>query len=170
MGDIISWAFQVDKDFYDSLFIAKDLNQEVKNIGRITGYERADCFFYDNTIHVMHDIDVENDSSTQFYDAANYYSSRVVAENNARADKLMRQLRRFAVEHRGLDEQQKGHVYGLSFDMNGCVCVEQQVLGYSFGQIYFDSVVAAELAINKFKNELTWYFSEYVKNLCGGCI
>ena len=41
-------------------------------------------------------ISVDN----QLYETANYYSSEELANNNARADQLMRQLRRFAVEHR----------------------------------------------------------------------
>ena len=44
----------------------------------------------------------DQDDMNRFVDA-NYYSDRTVAENNARADKLMRQLRRFAVENRKND-------------------------------------------------------------------
>lgn len=70
-----------------------------------TGYERmpeSDIYYYanpkgdvDTTVEDCYDVDNE------CYESANYYSSETVAENNARADKLMRQLRRFAVEHRG---------------------------------------------------------------------
>ena len=69
-----------------------------------TGYERvpeSDVYFYANT---------KGDAETacedcyyiddKYYASANYYSDKAVAENNARADKLMRQLRRFSVEHR----------------------------------------------------------------------
>ena len=69
-----------------------------------TGYERmpeSDIYYYanpkgdvDTTVEDCYDVDNE------CYESANYYSSETVAENNARADKLMRQLRRFAVQHR----------------------------------------------------------------------
>ena len=44
----------------------------------------------------------DQDDMNRFVDA-NYYSNCTVAENNARADRLMRQLRRFAVENRAND-------------------------------------------------------------------
>ena len=69
-----------------------------------TGYERvpkSSVYFYvsyndkvDATVEDCYDVDNE------CYESANYYSSETVAENNARADKLIRQLRRFSVEHR----------------------------------------------------------------------
>ena len=68
------------------------------------GYERVtgDNVFY--FVSDRGDIEIGDDSfgfiDEEYYDVANYYSSEIVAENNARADKLMRQLRRFSVEHR----------------------------------------------------------------------
>ena len=69
-----------------------------------TGYERVE--YNGSYYHVNHAgcIGTCTDRADRFddaiYNAANYYSNKTVSENNARADKLMHQLRRFAVEHR----------------------------------------------------------------------
>ena len=103
------------------------------------------------------------------YNVANYYSDKTVAENNARADKLMRQLRRFAVEHRDnkVDwnnaNQRKYFIdYNSSNDELGAA---YSVLHNYFGVIYFDTEKAAKLAIETFHDELIWYFTEYKDSL-----
>ena len=69
-----------------------------------TGYERIpdpNGYFYVNAKgEVEYGVDLYDYIDDKYYNSANYYSSKEVAENNARADKLVRQLRRFAVEHR----------------------------------------------------------------------
>ena len=69
-----------------------------------TGYERVpeNCDFYYESSGATVELGFDERCyiDDKYYDIANYYSSDVVAKNNARADKLMRQLRRFAVEHR----------------------------------------------------------------------
>ena len=138
-----------------------------------TGYERvpeSDIYFYANTKG-----DVETacedcyDVDDEYYESANYYSDKTVAENNARADKLMRQLRRFSVEHRerGVDfnstETAKHYIY---YD-----CVRDELrTTYTFyagvfGVIYFDSEETAQAAIDEFRDELIWYFTEYKDSL-----
>ena len=138
-----------------------------------TGYERvpkSSVYFYvsyndkvDATVEDCYDVDNE------CYESANYYSSETVAENNARADKLMRQLRRFPVEHRGRKvnfnstDTEKHYIY---YD-----CVRDELrTTYTFyagvfGVIYFDSEETAQAAIDKFRDELIWYFTEYKDSL-----
>ena len=138
-----------------------------------TGYERvpeSDVYFYtypsgcvETTCETCYDIDDE------CYESANYYSDKTVAENNTRADKLMRQLRRFSVEHRecGVDfnstETAKHYIY---YD-----CVRDELrTTYTFyagvfGVIYFDSEETAQAAIDEFRDELIWYFTEYKDSL-----
>lgn len=69
-----------------------------------TGYERVELgkIYYNVSCDDVIDSNEEVESliDVDLYGIANYYSDRTVAENNVRADKLMRQLRRFAVEHR----------------------------------------------------------------------
>ena len=72
---------------------------------KTTGYERVNggYYYYDNGYTVDTTLDTGNPTSVDLYDVANYYSNVNIANNNTRADKLMRQLRRFAVEHRKED-------------------------------------------------------------------
>ena len=138
-----------------------------------TGYERVelDERFYsvraDNSIFAP--IDGRFLDHDAYYDTANYYSSQTVAENNARADELMRQLRRFAVEHRknelnwSITAQNKYYIYYDRLDNKFDI---DYVLTYkNFGAIYFDTKEVAESALSTFKDELTWYFTEYNDSL-----
>ena len=138
-----------------------------------TGYERVpegDYFYYESCRgNAESSIDEYSYIDDEFYASAYYYSSDVVAENNARADKLMRQLRRFSVEHRecGVDfnstETAKHYIY---YD-----CVRDELrttftfYAGVFGVIYFDSEETAQAAIDKFRDELIWYFTEYKDSL-----
>ena len=138
-----------------------------------TGYERvpeSDIYFYANTKG-----DVETacedcyDVDDEYYESANYYSDKTVAENNARADKLMRQLRRFAVEHRECEvnfnniNTEKYYIYyDYETDALGVGLVLRTKI---FGAIYFDSEETANAAIDKFRDELIWYFTEYKDSL-----
>ena len=71
---------------------------------RKTGYERVEeesDYYYVSASGFVEEISENCDGfDDDVYNIANYYSSDEVADNNARADELMRQLRRFTVEHR----------------------------------------------------------------------
>ena len=145
----------------------KLLQQQSKN----TGYERTpNKIFYlltgDGGVGGSNDNGEIHDAN---YEAANYYSARSVAENNARADKLMRQLRRFAVEHREKELVWNDIIqrkYSIMFEhLNRKIYVgDISTLKY-FGNIYFDSRSTAQLAIDTFHDELIWYFTEYKDSL-----
>ena len=138
-----------------------------------TGYERVteDNVFY--FVSDRGDIEIGDDSfgfiDEEYYDVANYYSSETVAENNARADKLMRQLRRFAVEHRehgvnlnDINTEKYYMYYDYETDALGVGLVLRTKI---FGAIYFDSEETANAAIDEFHDELVWYFTEYKDSL-----
>ena len=141
-----------------------------------TGYERVkdgNTFWFDVDGTVGSDVDLRGDSERDnAYEVANYYSDFDVAMNNARADKLMRQLRRFAVEHRTLPM-----LWGKSCTIDYAYYIfydyENEKLEWmdtlyncrDFGKIYFDSMEATELAIEAFRDELLWYFTEYEDSL-----
>ena len=138
-----------------------------------TGYERvseSDIYFYANSRGYVETCTEDYYSvDNEYYELANYYSDKPVAENNARADKLMRQLRRFAVEHRerGVNlndtNTEKYYIYydyvsnkfGAAFTFYARV----------FGVMYFDSEETANAAIDEFHDELIWYFTEYKDSL-----
>ena len=138
-----------------------------------TGYERvpeSDIYFYANTkgdaetaCEDCHDVDDE------YYESANYYSDKTVAENNARADKLMRQLRRFSVEHRECEVDFNSTETAKHYIYYDCIHDELKTVftfyAKTFGTILFDSEETANAAIDEFHDELIWYFTEYKDSL-----
>ena len=132
-----------------------------------TGYERVNMgeTFYsvraDGTIFEP----IENHGPTHelYYGIANYYSSVEVAEDNSRADELMRQLRRFAVEHRSNDKvAERYYIYYLR-DSNMLQLRRDTMNG--FISPWFDNQHAGAQAIETFRDELIWYFTEYKDSL-----
>lgn len=138
-----------------------------------TGYERVNNgeMFYsvraDGTIFDP----IENHGITHdlYYSIANYYSSADVAEDNSRADELMHQLRRFAVEHRknNIDwdncDQRKFYIgYDCQRKVFDIECDTDYITSHT---IYFDSYESAEDAMHIFASELKWYFTEYKDSL-----
>ena len=138
-----------------------------------TGYERvpeSDIYFYANTKgYVETACEDCYDVDDEYYESANYYSSETVAKNNARADKLMRQLRRFSVEHRecGVNFNDiNTEKYYMYYDYeNDELRVGFVLRSRNFGAIYFDSKETAKAAIDEFRDELIWYFTEYKDSL-----
>lgn len=137
-----------------------------------TGYERLGM--HQNYYIVYGDGEIARHGNCncsqdeQYYEEANYYSSEVVAKNNARADKLMRQLRRFAVEHReeDIDWRALSTKYYIRFGHGDrSIWPDNEVLGQGFGMITFDSKESCMLAIDTFHDELIWYFTEYKDSL-----
>lgn len=130
-----------------------------------TGYERVshDEFYY--SVNTESELswykeccDTCDDS---LYNNANYYESEFVAAQNTRADTLMRQLRRFAVEHRKNDRpSERYYIYYIKQ-------VGLQVTRGTDKHIgpWFDTLHAASQAIEAFRDELTWYFTEYKDSL-----
>lgn len=138
-----------------------------------TGYERVsigvDYYLVANHNEVLVLPESNCDLDCDYYDNANYYSSKEIAKNNARADKLMRQLRRFSVENRKTDiEWIRGNnpKYSIYYDYDRKLLeVEKNYYLHPFGSICFDSIDSTEQAIKKFKDELIWYFTEYKDSL-----
>ena len=138
-----------------------------------TGYERVlpDNEFYYATSRgcIESGIDAYDYIDNEYYESANYYSSPIVADNNIRADNLMRQLRRFAVEHRGHgvnfnDIKTKKYYLYYDYEDNELRTTSMFYFRY-FGTILFDSEETANAAIDEFHDELIWYFTEYKDSL-----
>lgn len=161
-----------DKEF--EVEISKEEYKKIQTTEeKKTGYERVEVgeeFYYvaaSNKVEFGDDDYVPIDD--KYYDIGNYYSSKEVAENNARADKLMRQLRRFAFEHREnkIDwhdiNNNKYCIHG-DFETNR-IDIGINTFLRDFGVIYFDSKETAQAAIDEFYDELIWYFTEYKDSL-----
>ena len=139
-----------------------------------TGYERVGAgqtyWLQDVTGKVCWDTEsVCFTGDNEDYNSANYYSDETIAKNNARADALMRQLRRFAAGHRKYEidwtNEQVCKYYicvkhGTNEVVYNCAYGVQ-----GFNTIYFDTEEAVELAIDTFHDELVWYFTEYKDSL-----
>ena len=138
-----------------------------------TGYERVEKG--EDFFRVLFDGMVAGDTDDHFgrdnacFENGNYYSDRTVAENNARADKLMRQLRRFAVEHREKNltwvDNANGNWY-IYFDHTTCrIMGGKHMVCQTLNTPYFSSVDEVRAAIEAFRDELMWYFTEYKDSL-----
>lgn len=130
-----------------------------------TGYERAKennyYWIVDGQSQIYCLTECNDSGDENLYNSANYYESEVVAGRNARADTLMRQLRRFAVEHRTKDNPtEKFYIYDVKQ-------VGLQIMRSTDKYIgpWFDTLHAAAQAIETFKDELIWYFTEYKDSL-----
>ena len=139
-----------------------------------TGYEvdeeKHNAWTVDAYDDVVQHKPLCDDKDAIIYKIANYYSDKTVAKNNARADRLMRKLRRFAVEHRkkDIDWNNFGQLkYAIDVDYASKDVIYIATITYirDFANIYFDTKEAAELAIEEFYDELIWYFTEYKDSL-----
>lgn len=145
-----------------------------------TGYERVApgilYWCYDSTHTGPIAVNDTNSVDIHRYSEANYYSSMVVTQNNLRADRLMRRLRRFAAENGGIPSAEdwkdvtvkKYCIYASHGSILDDTATKNPEIRYidiysarDAFQIYFKSKEACKKAIEEFKDELTWYFTEY---------
>lgn len=135
-----------------------------------TGYERAER---DGKYFLEWACCGEADSDEDEYDTygntafknAGYYTDEKLAEDNIRADRLLRRLRRFSAVNRKnkIDWENSNRTkFSIAFDYND---EELRTAGgliiRHFGGIYFDTKELAAKAIDKFRDDLMWYFTEY---------
>lgn len=156
------------------------LFEQLKKLGLIedkprTGYERVEkgemyylVDIYNNIMRVTEDND---QGDKQCYSTGNYYSNKMIAENNARADRLLRQLRRWqaqndepiSVEDWNNESKKKWFIiYSYSSEE---MYAEYYYIMRLPNTIYFATKEKAEEAIEVFRDELLWYFTEYVQRL-----
>lgn len=162
-GKELKTQIEIDEGVLESIQSKEKVDRGYKKCGM------NDRFFFVNSKgEVREELDAKIEEDDLRFATANYYSSEEVARNNARADQLMRQLRRFAVENRKdkIDwNNGKKHKYNI------CYSYPTQEIFVDFKsncrnfEIYFDSCGVAERAIEKFKDELIWYFTEYKDSL-----
>lgn len=143
---------------------------------RHTGYERAamnEPYWFDNGIVAVEEFEDNDPVDGDSFDSANYYSSEKVAKNISRADRLMRQLRQYAALHggipsradwkseEGVDKFCIAHQQGYTYDDKDALFVECYNRECFVGNVYFLSRDACQRAIEIFRYDLVWYFTEY---------
>lgn len=135
-----------------------------------TGYERADpdvVYFTDDAFPKKPSEYEErsNDYDDTAFENANYYTDKKLAEDNIRADRLLRCLRRFSAVNRKnkIDWENSNRTkFSVAFDYNDeKLRTAGGLIFRHFGGIYFDTKELAEKAIEEFRDDLMWYFTEY---------
>lgn len=154
--------------------------EQLKELGLIeeqpTGYERVkkDEMYYvintkvDSMINVK---EFKDETDEQYYNIGNYYNDKVIAENNARADKLLRCLRRWQAQNdkaisisdwknEGIIKYFIAYNYRSSlFEIGRCSRRREPNI------IYFTTKDKVSKAVKNFRDELEWYFTEYQQRL-----
>lgn len=152
--------------------------EQLKELGVIkersrTGYERVKkgemYYLIDTEYNSMLKItEFNNQEDEQCYNTGNYYNDKVIAENNARADKLLRCLRQWqALNDRAINWKNKNiRKYTIRYDyaMN-MFNVIPNFCERCLNDVYFTTRETAQRAINVFKVELEWYFTQYQQRL-----
>ena len=158
------------------------LFEQLKKLGLIeeqrTGYERMkEC---NNEYYLVNagDLVIGEDDNASFdqncYDVGNYYSDEKIAENNAKADRLLRKLRQWQalndepVSKKDWDKEKWTIGYNHCKDGSGHdIGLEPRCFLkiHNFGTVFFTTREKAEEAIKTFEDELTWYFTEYQQRL-----
>lgn len=136
-----------------------------------TGYERIIGDFYiAGTGESLICNDTGDAVSGNLYQCGNYFSSEKLASNIARAETLMRRIRRRAVEIcKPIDWKKfnipKWYIY-FDYSSNEISALYAHSVRELFN-IIFDTKEHANQIIEEFKDELVWYFTEYKERMDG---
>lgn len=154
--------------------------EQLKELGLIeeqpTGYERVEK---SETYYVINTEDDSMINITEFndqtdercYNTGNYYSDKTIAENNARADRLHRQLKQWQAQNdkaisisdwknEGIIKYFIAYNYRSSlFEIGRCSRRREPNI------IYFTTKDKVSKAVKNFRDELEWYFTEYQQRL-----
>ena len=143
-----------------------------------TGYERVeiekDYYTITSTKEVadMREHDAFNANNEKRYKNGNYFNDETLCENIARAETLKYQLRRFAALNGGIpskkDWKKQNNIkkYYIYYDFYSTdILIDYVCCCKSLGVICFKSEDACEKAIETFKDELMWYFTEFEEQL-----
>ena len=164
--------------FFDTEVSATELKEilDVEEKEKKTGYERVEKGEIYSTINSLKEVTKFIDDefleiyTEKRFEAANYFNNENLAENIARAESLRYQLRRYAALNGGIPSQADWEKYFdkyyIYYDYGDNKIVVWDVsISRDFGQIYFKNKEACKKAIEIFKEELIWYFTEFEEQL-----
>lgn len=155
------------------------LFEQLKKLGLIedkprTGYERVEKYsvYSFNSEGGTHEvIDNKDKMDKAYYDSGNYYSDCEIAKNNARADRLLCQLRQWQAQNDKAisekdwnDESKKKWFVAYSYGAEKLYADYYYIMRLP-NTIHFATKEKAEEAIEVFRDELIWYFVEYQQRL-----
>lgn len=138
---------------------------------KFTGWEKpehgAQCY-YEDALGRVQTTEVDEASQMQvdlLYTKANCFSSKTVATNMSRGDQLIRELRRFAINHRTKPiDRNNGYTIGYNYT-DRCLEIGMSGNWAAFGDVIFETEELAREAINVYASELVWYFTEMKDSL-----
>lgn len=118
----------------------------------------------------MREYDVFNANNEKRYKNGNYFNDEALAENIARAERLRYQLRRFAALNGGIPSQadwgnSQVAKYEIIGESDNFIHATKNFESRAVGAIYFKDIEACKKAIEIFKKELIWYFTEFEEQL-----
>lgn len=126
--------------------------------------ENGKVYYYEDALCRVQSIRMNDSSAVQMdmlYEKANCYSNELLATDMARADALMRELRRFAAEKRIREIDNIAGGYTITYNyLDKCLEIGMTSSWKAFGDIVFESEELARDAINTYAEELIWYFTE----------
>lgn len=154
--------------------------EQLKELGLVedkpkTGYERGKngklYYCVEEDDYVLRYAEENATSDDNYYGIGNYYSDKTIAENNARADRLLRRLRQWQGTHDlAISEKDWKNTliekYSIKYSYT-CdeIFIDKSRLLRIPNNIYFSSEEKVREAIEQFKDELIWYFTEYQQRL-----
>ena len=141
-----------------------------------TGYERVEKgkFYYAisslKEAIEFSDGDFLESNTEKRFKTASYFNDEKLAKNIARAEQLKYKLRRYAALNGGIPSQadwKNSHVakYELIGESDNFVHATKNFESRAIGAIYFKDIEACKKAIEIFKDELIWYFTEFQEQL-----
>lgn len=157
------------------------LFEQLKRLGLIeersrTGYERVkkgEMYYVVDTEYnsMSKNTEFNDQRDEQCYNTGNYYNDKVIAENNARADRLLRQLRQWQAQNdKAISisdwKNDKINKYCIAYNYS----LNELITGMEWrlrrpNAIYFSTFQKTEEAIEVFRDELLWYFTKYQQRL-----
>ncbi|MBK9285020.1 MAG: hypothetical protein IPM51_12000 [Sphingobacteriaceae bacterium] len=141
--------------FFDTEATEKELAEilkEEEKAKKKTGYERV------------------GKEESYYYTETSYFNDEKLAKNIARAEQLKYKLRRYAALNGGIPSQADwGNSYVAKYEIIGesdnFIHATKNFESRAVGAIYFKDIEACKKAIEIFKKELIWYFTEFQEML-----
>jgi hypothetical protein len=154
----------------------KEILEVEEKAKKKTGYERVgkrETYYTISSLkEIIKLIDYKflgSDAEKRFK-TASYFNDENLAKNIARAERLKYQLRRYAALNGGIPSQAdwgNSHVakYEIIGEIDNFIHATKNFESRAIGAIYFKDIEACKKAIEIFKKELIWYFTEFQEQL-----
>lgn len=157
------------------------LVEQLKKLGLLedkpkTGYERVkegETYYVINTEDdsMLNITEFNDQTDERCYNKGNYYNDKMIAKNNARADRLLRQLRQWQAQNDkaiSISDWKNDEInkYFITYNYRSSLFeIGRSSQRREPNIIYFTTKGKVTEAIKNFRNELEWYFSEYQQRL-----